>query len=51
MFRDYDNYFSALYGDYMKLPPEKDRKPHPVNKLKFPGKRRWVRRCVYSPLI
>ena len=37
MFKDYDSYLSALYGDYMKLPPEEDRKTHPVNKLKFPG--------------
>lgn len=34
-FKDYDAYLSALYGDYMSLPPESDRKTHPVNRLKF----------------
>lgn len=25
---DYDEYLTLLYGDYMKLPPESDQKPH-----------------------
>ena len=27
-FRGYDRYLSALYGDYMTLPPESERQPH-----------------------
>jgi lipopolysaccharide cholinephosphotransferase len=29
MIKAYDTYLTALFGDYMKLPPEKDRvAPH-----------------------
>lgn len=31
--RDYDEYLSFLFGDYMKLPKEEARKVHPVSKL------------------
>lgn len=27
-FKDYDKYLTALYGDYMSLPPKEDQKPH-----------------------
>lgn len=29
--RIYDRYLTCLYGDYMQLPPEKDRVPHPCD--------------------
>lgn len=31
----YDEYLKMKYGDYMKLPPEENRKVHPVEKIKF----------------
>ena len=34
--RDYDEYLTFLYGDYMKLPPISKRKIHPVSKLILP---------------
>ena len=35
--KDYDEYFTIKYGDYMKLPPEDERKQkHPVSSLKLP---------------
>ena len=33
--KDYDEYLKFKFGDYMKLPPEKSRKVHPVSKLKL----------------
>lgn len=34
--REYDKYLSALYGDYMKLPPEEERlKGHGIIEVKF----------------
>ncbi|MDK2807494.1 MAG: lipopolysaccharide cholinephosphotransferase [Clostridiales bacterium] len=32
---EYDEYLSFKFGDYMSLPPEKDRKIHPVSKIKL----------------
>ena len=32
--RDYDEYLSFKFGDYMKLPPPEKRKVHPVTKLR-----------------
>ena len=34
--RDYDAYLSFKFGDYMSLPPEEQRKVHPVSKLVLP---------------
>ncbi len=36
--RDYDAYLSFKFGNYMELPPESQRKTHPVSALKIPGK-------------
>ncbi len=33
--RDYHNYLSFKFGDYMELPPLVNRKTHPVTQLKF----------------
>ncbi len=33
--KNYDEYLSFKFGDYMKLPPQKDRKVHPVSKLEL----------------
>jgi lipopolysaccharide cholinephosphotransferase len=33
---EYDEYLTFKYGDYMNLPPEGQRKTHPVSKLKLP---------------
>lgn len=32
---DYKSYLSMFYGDYMKIPPEGERKTHPVSRLKL----------------
>ena len=34
--REYEEYLTFLYGDYMKLPPENERKIHPVSVLFLP---------------
>ena len=35
-FEDYDTYLSLLYGDYMKLPPKEQQKPHiEISSLSF----------------
>ena len=31
----YDTYLTTAYGDYMKLPPEDDRKTHMIECLDF----------------
>lgn len=31
----YDDYLKIKYGNYMKLPPESERKVHPVEEIKF----------------
>lgn len=33
--RDYDDYLSFKFGDYMTLPPESERKTHPVSDLRL----------------
>jgi lipopolysaccharide cholinephosphotransferase len=33
---EYDVYMSFKYGDYMNLPPESERKTHPISRLKLP---------------
>ena len=33
--KDYDEYLKNLYGDYMKIPEEKDREHHVLYELKF----------------
>lgn len=35
-FRDIDAYLTFKYGDYMTLPPENQRKTHPISRLKLP---------------
>lgn len=35
--KDYDNYLSRLYGEYMMLPPENKREHHVLYDLKLPG--------------
>ena len=32
---EYDEYLTFKYGDYMSLPPESERKTHPVSRLKL----------------
>lgn len=34
--RDYDDYLTPLYGDYMTPPPEKDREYYPISEIRFP---------------
>lgn len=33
--RDYDEYLSFKFGNYMELPPEEQRKVHPVSRIKL----------------
>ena len=33
--KEYDEYLSFKFGEYMKLPPEEQRKVHPVSKLRL----------------
>lgn len=33
--KDYDGYLSFKFGNYMELPPEEQRKTHPVSKIKL----------------
>lgn len=33
--REYDSYLSFKFGNYMQLPPEDQRKVHPVSQLKL----------------
>lgn len=33
--KDYDNYLTELFDDYMKLPPEDKRKVHPVTRIQL----------------
>jgi lipopolysaccharide cholinephosphotransferase len=33
---EYDEYLRFKYGDYRVLPPEEERKVHPVSALKLP---------------
>lgn len=35
--KDYDGYLSFKFGDYMKLPPENQRKVHPVSEIALLG--------------
>jgi lipopolysaccharide cholinephosphotransferase len=32
---EYDDYMTFKYGDYMVLPPEGERKTHPISRLKL----------------
>ncbi len=34
--REYEEYLTFLYGNYMELPPENKRKIHPVSQLRLP---------------
>ena len=34
--KDYDEFLTMIYGDYMQLPPENERDPHsPVSEYSF----------------
>ena len=33
--RDYDSYLNFKFGNYMKLPPTKNRKAHPISQIKL----------------
>jgi len=33
--KEYDEYMTFKFGDYMKLPPESERKVHPISRLKL----------------
>jgi len=33
--KDYDEYMTFKFGDYMNLPPESERKTHPISRLKL----------------
>ena len=33
--KDYDSYLSFKFGEYMKLPPEEEKKIHPVSRIKL----------------
>ena len=33
--RDYDSYLNFKFGDYMELPPEENRKVHPVSDIRL----------------
>ena len=33
--KDYEGYLKHKFGDYMELPPESERKVHPISKLKL----------------
>lgn len=35
--RDYDEYLSFKFGDYMELPPVEKRKVHPVSAIRMKG--------------
>ena len=34
-FRDYDEYLTAVFGDYMELPPEEERRVHTTHDIDF----------------
>lgn len=34
--RDYEGYLKHKFGDYMKFPPESERKIHPISRLRLP---------------
>ncbi len=40
-FRDYDEYLSSLYGDYMTLPPENERETHTNAKVDYGQYDKW----------
>ncbi len=43
--RDYDAYLSFKFGSYMELPPEKERKTHPVTRLRLVKNEYMVSLC------
>ena len=41
--QEYDEYLSFKFGNYMELPPEGQRKVHPVSRLKLVKNSEWLR--------
>lgn len=41
--RDYEEYLSFKFGNYMELPPERERKVHPVSRLRVPERNEKMR--------
>ena len=41
--KEYDEYLSFKFGEYMKLPPEEQRKVHPVSRLRLVKNNEWLR--------
>ena len=45
--KDYDSYLTFKFGDYMQLPPESERKVHPVSKIRLDVENRNKREQIW----